>query len=466
MDAIPKSGLSRLAYLRLQPFDGGTPEGRAAERYRLAVLAAVANLATRALGLVTMALTVYWAVPYLGAERFGVWATFASMAAMLSFLDLGIGNALVNRTARAAASDDEDALRDIVLAGAGWLTMIGIVTAALLALLAGVLPWTKLLKLSSAALGDEARVAALAFSGLFGLGLLSTGGLKILAGQQRSYEAHLISAVGTLISCVAVWAACAARVDVAGLLFAGFGVRSLVALGAWSLLHRRHDVGRGRLFRSMGRERSVLFRIGPLFFALQIGTMVGWGGDTLLLAALSGAEQVAAFAVVQRLFQLVSQPIAVANAPLWPAYADAAMRADHRFLAATLRRSAGLSIAGAAAVSVLLIWAAPSIIPHWTQGAIEASTTLLALMAAWSVLEAGGNALAMYMNGVGIVREQVIVVICFCVVGLPLKAFAAFHWGAVGLVAATFTAVVSTNVVLYSTVFRRRILAPLHGPRA
>lgn len=74
MEVTRKSALSRLVHLRLQPFDRTTTEGRAAERYRLAALGSGVNPMWHALGLMTRALTICWAVPYLRAERFGVWA--------------------------------------------------------------------------------------------------------------------------------------------------------------------------------------------------------------------------------------------------------------------------------------------------------------------------------------------------------------------------------------------------------
>ena len=59
----------------------------------------------------------------------------------------------------------------------------------------------------------------------------------------------------------------------------------------------------------MRLERGKLLSAGALFLTIQIGTAVGWGSDTLLLASISGAGQVAAFAVAQRLFLFASSPL-------------------------------------------------------------------------------------------------------------------------------------------------------------
>ena len=47
------------------------------------------------------------AVRYLGAERYGVWATVTTTAVWINLLDLGIANTLTNHISRAYALDDK-----------------------------------------------------------------------------------------------------------------------------------------------------------------------------------------------------------------------------------------------------------------------------------------------------------------------------------------------------------------------
>lgn len=451
-------------YLRLEAFDTSTAEGRAAERYRRAALAAVASLGTRVSGVLLMVLTVYAAAPYLGPTRFGVWATFASLAAMLSFLDLGVGNALVSRVSQASASNDFPALRRVVAGGIGWLTLIGALVAVALAGIASLIPWGALLRLTDGAAAEEARTTALAFSGLFGVHMLGSGALKVLVGQQRSHEANVISGVGTLLACATVTWAAYEHAGVTQLLIAGFGVQAAAGLLALPLLWFRGVFKGEDLFDCMRSERAWLFRTGALFLFLQIGTMVGWGSDPILLASFVGPAEVAVFVVAQRLFQFAAQPFAIINAPLWPAYTDALARADHLFIRRTVTRSLLLSGLGAALIAAMLCALAPWVIPYWTRGSIEVPMQLIALMAVWTVFEVCGTAFGTYLNGTGIVREQVVVVVAFCALALPLKLYAATHAGAPGLVFAAIIAYGLAVVLPYATIFRRRVLAPLAQP--
>jgi O-antigen/teichoic acid export membrane protein len=448
-------------YLRLHAFDTDTETGRAAERYRRAAWGAAGNVAARVMSMLAMVLAIHLFAPVLGPERFGVWAIFAGLAATLSFLDLGIGNALVNKVAQAEAAANRTLLGSTVAAGIGWLAVAGVLSSAALAALAMMIPWGSLLKLSGPALSAEARSTALVFALIFGVHMLSSGALKVLNGQQRSHEAHAASAIGTVLTIAALWLNSDRQMTVPELLSITFGVQTLGGLAVIGLLWHRGLLRFGRMRAGMRVHAKTLARTGSLFLLLQVGTMIGWGLDAVLLGATAGASAVAALAVTQRLFQFASQPVAVVNAPLWAAYADAMAAGDKAFIRKTLFRAMIASVALGATLAILLLTTGSWLIERWTQSSIDVAYSLLLVAALWVTIECGGVALATYLNGTGVLREQVVVVVAFCVVALPLKIWASTHFGATGLISATIAAYVLVPVGCYATIFRKRILAPI-----
>jgi O-antigen/teichoic acid export membrane protein len=211
----------------------------------------------------------------------------------------------------------------------------------------------------------------------------------------------------------------------------------------------------------MSSERHYLLRAGSSYLLLQLGTMLGWGADSLIVAISRGASEVAVLAVATRLFQFASQPFAMINAPLWAAYADATVRNDTGFVRQTLKRSFLLSVFGTALLSAILMIVGPALASAWTHGTIIIPVQVLVLVATWTVIEAGGTSFSMYLNGTGIVREQAWTVAAFCVVALPLKLWAVSQAGISGLFAATILSYAVTVIVPYLTVFRRRLLEPI-----
>src|SRR5881227_396930 len=100
--------------VRLSPFDTTSGAGRSDERHRRILLTTVSAAAAKAATIVGGLATVAIGVRYLGAERFGVWATLLSFVGLLQVADFGIGLGLVSRLAGATANRDVDEGRRLV----------------------------------------------------------------------------------------------------------------------------------------------------------------------------------------------------------------------------------------------------------------------------------------------------------------------------------------------------------------
>lgn len=441
-------------YLRLTPFEQETPEGRASERYRRAALSAVADVGAKAGGMGLMLLGVGLTIPYLGAERFGVWATIASLTAMLSLLDLGMGNALINRVAGASASGDGVALTRTASGGLAALVVLGGAVGLLLTWLAAVAPWEMIIKLGDPANLAETRQAAMVFAALFGCNIAATGVRSIFIGLQRAFEAHLALAMAYGVAMIALWYGARAEVDVPTLLLLTFGIQLLSAVALGLLAMFRGVIGWPSQ-RALVDEGRGLLRTGSLFFVLQIGVMVGWGADSIMIAHIRGAGDVADFSVVQRLFQFVAMPLLVLSAPLWSAYADAMIRQEFAFVRRTLRLSLLVNLIVGSVGVLVIAFAAPVIIPAWTRGTIDVSRDLVVIFGVLTLVQGLGSALGAFLNGAGIIKPQIIAVGLFVVLALPAKWLALSNLGLPAFVLASVVAYLVTHLAVYLTLLAR-----------
>jgi len=450
-------------YLQWTPFDTKTEQGRSNERYRRAALSVFANGVNRGMGMLVMVMSVAITVPYLGAERFGVWMTIASFAGLLTFLDLGVGNALTNRVARQAAQEDAFLLCQTISGGLAFLAVIGMAMAVVLSLLAVWLPWNVLIKVHHPDLLVETRQTALCFAVLFGINIFTSGIQRVFAGLQRSFEGHYAATLGAIAAAAGLWIAATQRAGIPVLLIVMLGSQISANLLLLAVLSRRNQFRFSRIVPAAWNEVPFLFRTGGVFFVLQIGFMVGWGIDSLIISSVLGAVQVAVYSVAQRLFQFVSQPLAIMNAPLWGAYADAHARKDHRFIGRTLRNSMMITLCFAMIGSLAILTMNEWLVAKWTSGKVMVPFALIGLFAIWSVMESCGHAFAMFLNGAGVIKPQMSVVLFFVVLSLPLKWIGVHHLGILAIPLATLAAYLITHVGLYATVFRQHIRAVIRG---
>jgi O-antigen/teichoic acid export membrane protein len=407
-----------------------------------------------------LVITVPLTLPYLGEERFGVWMTVASLAGMLIFLDLGVGNGLVSYIARIRATGTNEDIKYAITRSLLLLSLIGISVGALLVILNLWWPIQDLISVESIEAAQDAEKTIWMFIGLFSIGIPMGGIYRVYNAIQESWIVNLLKAAGSIISIIAV--TLIAKVEAAPhfLLLATYGVQTLMPLALLIHIVKRRwltVVPHQDRMQAKSAYRELL-STGGLFFVLQIGTMLGWGADSLIISSLVGAAAVAQFAIAQRMYQVVSVPLSIINGPLWAAYADAKAHSDIEFVRITLKKSMIGTIALSATLSSLIFFCSGFLLEIWVGDAVDIPVSLILAFTVWKILESTGGAFSMFLNGLHIVKPQVLSVILFCAIGLPLKLSLAPEYGATAVVWSTVMAYSLAVGVFYSCVYRREIL--------
>jgi O-antigen/teichoic acid export membrane protein len=445
-----------LARLRARLFKG--------ERRTAIVLSAAAGLLSKSVNFVMLFAVVPLTLPHLGPERFGVLMTILGYGALFSFVDLGIGSALIRETARSNAVDEPDRLAEML--GSGFALLIGL--GLVFSLAAQLLPIDKVFLRLPAEYVDETRHALTVFALLFGVALPLQGLQKIYQGFQQAYLTHTASAVLSIASLAALYFSPAESLTMPVIVAWVYGLPALAPLvflpSFWA---RRLRGYRPRWANTVMHSRQLL-RAGSLYLMLQMGYVLGWSIDGSLSSAMLGASSAGLLAVVQRLFQLVTVPLGLLNAPLWPAYSDAAARGDQAFLRATLRRSMLFTLLLAGLASATLVVFRDEIVNLWFGKQLLIPSTLIVLAAVMATLEATGNSFAMFLNGLHVLKPQLIVAGSFVLISIPVKYSLIRLYGVEGLVASTILCYTLCVVIPYATFFRRQAFSavskePLHG---
>ena len=445
--------------------DEGGEQARTSERHHRVRLSMLANLASKGTGLFVLILGVSQTIGYLGAERFGAWMTLASLTALLAFLDLGIANALVNRVATASVRTRAE-LRDVISGGLGLLALIGLGVSFVLSGVALLLPWDVLIKVSDPAITGEVRQAAVLMAWLFGFSLLSTGFQRVFFGLQATHLPYLLSTLTNILVLTLLWYATQHRAGIIELLLVTFGVQVLMPLMLlfW-LFSERLLLPLRQWWSVIVDSRHALLETGMIFLALQIGSMLFFGLDSLILSSSQGAAATSEYAIVQRLFMFILIPLMTFNAPYWGAYAEAVARGDHEFVRRTLRRNISLTLLASALGALALVLSGDWVIATWTHGVVHTSLLILVLFGLLTIADTSGNALAMFLNGSGIMKPQLGSVIILCAIALPAKFALVERYGVAGIVGASFVSYVLSVHVYYGVFLRRRLFAGVASSR-
>ena len=139
-----------------------------------------------------------------------------------------------------------------------------------------------------------------------------------------------------------------------------------------------------------------------LYFAFpQFGLALVQSAPALAISVAAGSAAVTGYTLLMRLFGPFQQGQILLLAPVWPAYTEAHARGDHSWVSRTFWRTAGAFVALATGVAGFA-WKSPAILRLWI-GPAAAFTGygLVALTAAWCVLQMAAQPLIYYLIGVG-----------------------------------------------------------------
>ena len=422
-----------VSVFRLRPHDTSTEGGRSKERLRRAGLTTISAGGARAIGLMISLITVPLTYKYLGPERYGLWMVLGSIIAAMGFADLGIGNGLMNAISEAYGKDDRELARECVTSA--FVMMLGIATVLAVggAVAYPFIPWMRLFNVKSPAVAIEGSKALIVLYSWFVINIPLGVVTRAQAGLQKGYFPQIISALGSLLTLVALLTVIGLHGSLALLVF-GSTVGSVVGVvvNSW-ILFREHPwlVPVPRAYNSTTATR--ILKLGLMFFVLQCAVSMSYTSDNIVITQVLGAAAVAAYAIPQKLFSFVTMIVNMAISPLWPAYGEAIARGDVAWVRRIFLASFRLTLAVSVPACALLAFAGPWIIRVAVGKSLHAPLSLLIVLGAWAVVASVSAPIAMLLNGAGILKIQTLISTIASVANLGLSILLTRRFGVMGV---------------------------------
>lgn len=445
----------------------GSPSGdaeaqRSSERNRRAVASAISGLALRGSSFGVVVVSVPLTLGLLGPVRFGMWMTIASVLALLSVTDLGIGNGVLNSIARAHGQGDTAEARRYLASGLVALSGVALTLGVIFLMVYPIIPWAAVYNVANDPLAaSEAGPATALFVATFLVGLpLSLVG-QARAAYQEGFIQSAFAGIGNVLSLAVLLTAVAASASLPILVLAmasGPIIASFMNLVVLIRVQRpwlapgRHDV-------TSGAMRSVV-GVGLAFLVLQIAYTVGFSADRLIVAHFVGPAAVADYSVVSRLFSIPGSLATIALAPLWPAYREAISRHDIRWVRLTLRKSLSVTIIATIPLVIALAVAGPAIVDVWTDHSLAPVFELYLALGAFTVTLGVANVFMVLLNGAQVMRYLISTWSLMAVLNLGASIYLVFRVGVAGVALGSVIAII-VALIIPALVYVPRLLQRL-----
>lgn len=431
-----------------------TKEWRETRSGRIAAAAssgAVARVLSSLLTLVSLPL----AVRYLGAERFGVWATIASTVVFLNLLDLGVASTLTNHIARSYALGDKQYAARYTTNALALTTSIALAGGIIIALAWPRINWIALLNVSAGVPRNQITGTVAVATAIMLLNLPSALVTRIFAGYQQVHFNSVLVGVGAAANLMGLIVGIALRVSMPTLFVLSVGCFTLsnfVALLVTLFWFKPWLRPRFALVEtSIARD---LLASGSGFFLIQIAGAVVFSSDNLVVSHFLGAAQVTPYSVTWRLVGFTAILQSLVFPALWPAYAEAYARLDYVWMRRTFHMAIRATLALNVACAAALVLFGKTAIRWWAGPAAVPSSALLAAMALWAVISGFMTMESCLLAAVSRTRGQGLLSVVAAAVNLVLSVVLVRHIGAVGVIAGTVLSYLLVLVVPQSLIVR------------
>lgn len=381
------------------------------------------GVAFKAVGLATSFITMPIIINYLGKELFGVWTILFSILSWAIFFDLGIGNGLRNKVAISLANNS---IKKANLYISSAYTIVGFISLSAIVLIyviAHFVSWQHVFnttKISEDVLRQTFIIMSIFVLSNFWLGLIS----PLLGSIQKSSYVEIGRFITNLILLAAVLILSknsVASIKTLAYCYGGALIFGHIMLSCYFFTKRPELIPK---FRLSWFSTRPLLSLGFQFFIIQVAGLILFTTDKILITQLFGLEYVTDYEVVFRLFSIIIIFHSMLMMPLWSAYTDAYQKNDVNWLKKTVTKQVKIFLPLVVLVAIM-ITSSGMLLKMWIGEWLQPSPGVIFWMGIFVIFSCWNNIFAFFVNGLGLIKIQLLTTIVAISINLPLSIYLA-----------------------------------------
>ncbi|MBC7829695.1 MAG: oligosaccharide flippase family protein [Chitinophagaceae bacterium] len=388
-------------------------------------------------------------INYVNPIQYGVWLTISSIVAWMNFFDIGLGNGLKNKLAHSIAVDQHAEARNYISTTYALLFIISSIIFLCFLFINVFLDWHSILNIPANSVEDLEAIVLIVVGSFCVQFVLQTLNTILIATHQPAKTA-VISFLGQVFvfACIIIlrkWMPS----NLKALVIVATGIPIIVTLIATVYFFRNSLKAFTPSFYSIHLKYiRPLLNLGIMFFVIQMGALILFQTDNIVITRILGPEAVTIFNVSYKLFSVVTMIFVIIITPYWSAFTDAYASQDFQWMknSMDLIRKVCIFLSLAAFLVYLL---SPWIFNLWLGDTIRIDRTLTFAMMIYAIAYIWQTAHVFLLNGVGKIRLQLILVILSAIINIPLAVILGHRWGLPGIISASSILFIVMGSVFY-----------------
>lgn len=384
---------------------------------------------------------------FLDKYSYGIWLTLNSILMWINTFDIGLGNGMRNCLTKAIALNDSH-MAKVYISTTYFLLFIIICVLFPIAYIANTyINWHFILGVDPSLIPDLNSVVLYSFLFFCVSFVLKLIGNVYMALQLPAIN-NLLVVSGHLLSLIII-AILRCTID-GNLMYVAIAYSAspcliylLVTPLTFNCLHKELAPSLKFINLKYGRD---LVQVGVNFFILQIGALVIFSMSNVFVSNLLGPEQVAPYNIANRYLSMGLIVLNIVLSPIWSAVTDAYAKKDYNWIKNSLKRIRQFTVLWGGGI-LFLVLISKYVYSVWLGNAITIPFDLTLLQGIYVVLYAWSVGQSCFLNGMNVLRLQLITILIEAVIFIPLSIFMIKLCGLNGIVLALILANLPAAVI-------------------
>ncbi len=399
-------------------------------------------------GAVLISLTlVPLTINYVTPAQYGIWLTISSIIGWLTFFDIGLSNGLRNKLAHSLATGKIEEAKSYISTTYAVLSIVSCLIFCLLFIINPFINWHSVLNIPINEL-NNIQTITLIVMGCFCVQFVTQTITIVLTAIHQSAKASLISLLSQFVVLIIIFLMSRHQSgSLLTLVFVLAGVPLLTLLVATIYLYKNSLKYIAPTLRLVNFDYGKdLLKTGSIFFVIQIGALILFQTDNIIITQILGPSHVTIFNVTYKLFSVIIMGFTIIITPLWSAFTDAYAKKDFKWIDNSLKRMRKIWLVFSI-LTLLILGFSQQIFAFWIGKQIAVPISLSISMAVYVIAFTWQTMHVFLLNGIGKVRLQLILVTLSALLNVPLAIFLGRTYGLPGIISANTIFFIGMGIV-------------------
>lgn len=390
----------------------------------------------------------------LDVYQYGVWLTISSLVIWINYFDIGLGNGLKNKLGESLAKGDKKIAQEYVSTSYFLMILISILLFGILTFFLNYFDAYKAFNIQVSKLSNLHTILYIVLISTL-LNFITKLLDNVLFALQKTSIITIKLAISQLTILIFLYIISIYYKDNA-LLYAILALAFIPVIynfifGFYFYLYKYKFLCPN--VRSINiKHFKSLFSLGISFFLIQIGVLVMFQSQTLILIKVLGPEAVTSYSISYKFYTILYMLMSIIIVPFWSGALEAFGKNDFIWLKTKVKQLLLLNFVLLIFVNIVLIFFDKYILEFWLGQEFKIGNQLKYSLLFYTILLSFLTISMNLINGAGKLRMQLILYVVAMIVNVPLSYFLILYFNISGVVYSSIIIFVLMNLILWKQV--------------